>query len=399
MTASSLLPAPNLMPLMRYRDLAEAMGWLERAFDFEKQIAVTDSDGAVIYGQMTYRGGLLMMGAIRDTELDKLMRQPDEVGGAETQSCYIVVEDADAHYAKAREAGAEILLDIKSDGLGRRGYSCRDPQGHIWNFGTYSPGKGLTMTPPPAVPAETPVAAAAPARRPMRLMAIAALLAGLGAGGWWFGADIKSDLTRRVAEMSDQRAAAEASRAYAELVKVRAEKREADAAAAGLRKELDAERARRKDLEASQAHGGSALAEAQQARLAAESAVASLRTELQRAQEALEDAREARRVSEEKLAAAQAAAAAAPPASPAVTAAPPGGNESKIETSATQPLPLPERKPSEEDDTKSRDRPAAKARAARSKRPSTMGAGPRSLPPTYMVDLQSVPWPYNTWYK
>jgi uncharacterized glyoxalase superfamily protein PhnB len=123
MTASSLLPAPNLMPLMRYRDLAEAMSWLEQAFDFEKQIAVTDSDGDVIYGQMTYRGGLLMLGAIRDTELDKLMRQPDEVGGAETQSCYLVVEDADAHYAQAREAGAEILLDIKSDGLGRRGYS------------------------------------------------------------------------------------------------------------------------------------------------------------------------------------------------------------------------------------------------------------------------------------
>ncbi|MGE3229596.1 MAG: hypothetical protein AB7J30_09190, partial [Hyphomicrobium sp.] len=63
MTASSLLPAPNLMPLMRYRDLAEAMGWLEQAFAFEKQIAVSDAEGDVIYGQMLYRGGLIMLGA------------------------------------------------------------------------------------------------------------------------------------------------------------------------------------------------------------------------------------------------------------------------------------------------------------------------------------------------
>jgi uncharacterized glyoxalase superfamily protein PhnB len=143
MTASSNLPAPNLMPLMRYRDLAEAMSWLEQAFEFEKQVAVSDSDGSLIYGQMTYRGSLMMMGAVRETDLDKLMRQPDEVGNVETQSCYIVVEDADTHFARAQDAGAEIVLELKSDGLGRRGYSCRDPQGHIWNFGTYNPAQGL----------------------------------------------------------------------------------------------------------------------------------------------------------------------------------------------------------------------------------------------------------------
>ncbi len=70
-------------------------------------------DGNVIYAQMTYGTGMIMLGAVRDTDLDKLMRQPDEVGGVETQSCYVVVEGADAHYARSKNAGAEIVLEIK----------------------------------------------------------------------------------------------------------------------------------------------------------------------------------------------------------------------------------------------------------------------------------------------
>jgi uncharacterized glyoxalase superfamily protein PhnB len=67
------------------------------------------------------------------------MKQPDEIGGAETQSAYVVVPDADAHYARAKAAGAEILIDIKDEGYGGRGYGCRDLEGHIWYFGTYNP--------------------------------------------------------------------------------------------------------------------------------------------------------------------------------------------------------------------------------------------------------------------
>ncbi len=200
MTASSTLPAPNLMPLMRYRDLATAMTWLEQAFEFEKQIAVSDSDGAVIYGQMSYRGGLMMMGAVRDTDLDKLMRQPDEVGGVETQSCYLVVEDADAHYARAQSAGADIVLEIKSDGLGRRGYSCRDPEGHIWNFGTYNPGRGAQMPVPAVQESSSAVFSPEPApRRSRKLMGLIALL-GLGVATWWFASDIRADFMQRMAD-------------------------------------------------------------------------------------------------------------------------------------------------------------------------------------------------------
>jgi uncharacterized glyoxalase superfamily protein PhnB len=80
-----------------------------------------------------------MLGSVVDSEFGRLMKQPDEIGGAETQSCYVIVKDADAHYARAKAAGAKIVLDIKDEDYGGRGYSCRDPEGHIWTFGTYDP--------------------------------------------------------------------------------------------------------------------------------------------------------------------------------------------------------------------------------------------------------------------
>ena len=53
-----------------------------------------------------------------------------------------MVSDADAYYARAKASGAEIILEIQDDDFGGRSYACRDPEGHIWNFGTYDPWQG-----------------------------------------------------------------------------------------------------------------------------------------------------------------------------------------------------------------------------------------------------------------
>jgi uncharacterized glyoxalase superfamily protein PhnB len=45
----------------------------------------------------------------------------------------------DALYRRAKAAGAKIVLDIKDEDYGGRGFSCRDLEGHLWNFGTYDP--------------------------------------------------------------------------------------------------------------------------------------------------------------------------------------------------------------------------------------------------------------------
>jgi uncharacterized glyoxalase superfamily protein PhnB len=129
---------------MRYRDVAAAAEWLCTAFGFEKHSVVKGDDGAVAVAQLTVGPTMIMLLPVGGSELDQLMKQPDEIGGAETQVCYFFVADAQDHCARAKAAGAEILFDIEDQTNGGRSYSCRDPEGHLWNFGTYDPWRPQT---------------------------------------------------------------------------------------------------------------------------------------------------------------------------------------------------------------------------------------------------------------
>jgi uncharacterized glyoxalase superfamily protein PhnB len=129
----------TVIPCLRYRDAPAAIEWLCRTFGFEKQLVVPNPDGTIAHAQLSFGNGMLMLGSVVESEFGRLMRQPDEIGGAETQAPYVIVADADAIYARARAAGAKIVLEIKDEDYGGRGFSCRDPEGHLWNFGTYDP--------------------------------------------------------------------------------------------------------------------------------------------------------------------------------------------------------------------------------------------------------------------
>jgi uncharacterized glyoxalase superfamily protein PhnB len=128
-----------VMPTVRYRDVSAAIAWLCAAFGMEVHRVVAGEGGAPRYAELSFGGNLLMIVPIEDTAFGRLMVQPDEIGGVETQICYLHVEDVAVHWARARAAGAEIVLDLEDEANSGRGYSCRDPEGHVWSFGTYHP--------------------------------------------------------------------------------------------------------------------------------------------------------------------------------------------------------------------------------------------------------------------
>lgn len=105
---------------------------------FEKQLIVLDGDGGIAHAQLSFGTVRVMVAPATTARPARLMKMPGDVGGANTQNCYLVVSDADAARS-AREAGAEIVLDIKDEDYGGRGFTCRDPEGHIWSLGTYDP--------------------------------------------------------------------------------------------------------------------------------------------------------------------------------------------------------------------------------------------------------------------
>ncbi len=131
----------TVIPCLRYRDAPSAMDWLCNTFGFERQFVVPGDGGTIAHAQLRYGNGMIMLGSVVDSEYGRSIRQPDEVGGFGTQSIYVVVSDPDAIYNQARAAGAPIVIEIKDEDYGRRGFSCRDPEGHLWNFGSYDPWK------------------------------------------------------------------------------------------------------------------------------------------------------------------------------------------------------------------------------------------------------------------
>jgi uncharacterized glyoxalase superfamily protein PhnB len=131
----------TIIPSLRYRDALTAIEWLVTAFGFKKQAVYLGPDNkTVMHAQLTFGGGMIMLGSVDNGgEAGKFMVQPDEIGFRETQGTYLVVPDADAVYATAKAAGAEMVIDIRDMDYGGRAFTCRDLEGHLWSIGTYDP--------------------------------------------------------------------------------------------------------------------------------------------------------------------------------------------------------------------------------------------------------------------
>lgn len=136
------MKAKSIIPSILYKDVIAAIEWLCNAFGFEKHLIVPGENGLIVHAQLTLGNIMIMIGsAKRQSEYSKLIRQPSDVGNFETQSPYIVLaeEDIVAHYEKAKEHGAKMVIELRTEDYGGKNYSCYDLEGHLWNFGSYDP--------------------------------------------------------------------------------------------------------------------------------------------------------------------------------------------------------------------------------------------------------------------
>lgn len=129
----------TVIPSLRYRDALATIDWLCKAFGFQKHAVYADGN-IVHHAQLTFGRGMIMLGSVEnESAWSQRIVQPDEIGGRETQACYVVVADCAAHYQRAKDAGAEIVDPLATKDYGGSGYSARDPEGHLWSFGDYDP--------------------------------------------------------------------------------------------------------------------------------------------------------------------------------------------------------------------------------------------------------------------
>ena len=114
---------PRISAAVFYDDAARAIAWLCEAFGFEVRLKVEGEGGRIEHSELTFGEGLIMVGSSggrSDRPVPFPCRSPRSLGGANTQTLCICVDDVDAHCERARAAGAKIVEAPRNAGL-RRG--------------------------------------------------------------------------------------------------------------------------------------------------------------------------------------------------------------------------------------------------------------------------------------
>lgn len=131
----------NVTPMLSYQDAEAALTWLAGAFGFTETARYPMPDGSIGHAEMrTEAGGTIMLAeptpAYRSpaahaetcAEAAEWLKVPYVVDGV-----HVIVPDVDAHFARARAAGATILGELGDTEHGRL-YRAADPEGHRWMF-------------------------------------------------------------------------------------------------------------------------------------------------------------------------------------------------------------------------------------------------------------------------
>lgn len=128
-----------MIPFLRYCDATAAMAFLEKGFGFETRFVATDDRGRVVHAQVSYGDGMLMLSDVQDEGEHSVHIMTAREAGKPTGGIYVVVDDVDAHAARALAAGADIFYPPEDQDYGGRAYSCLDLEGNLWSFGSYDP--------------------------------------------------------------------------------------------------------------------------------------------------------------------------------------------------------------------------------------------------------------------
>jgi PhnB protein len=118
----------TITPYLLYEDVDAALTFLSKAFGFKEVLRYTGEAGYVNHAEMRIGDGKIYLGDPGDQ-----YRNPKRLG-SETVGIYVLVDDVDGHFERAKAAGAEIREEPTDQEYGERRYTAVDPEGHHWYF-------------------------------------------------------------------------------------------------------------------------------------------------------------------------------------------------------------------------------------------------------------------------
>ena len=119
-----------VIPVLVYEDLQAAHDFLVDAFGFTSGGLHRVDDGTVVHAEVRHGDAAIWLHRETDEhEMASPRGATTSPGGLE-----VVVPDVDAHYARAKAAGARIDSEPTDQDYGLREYGARDPENHRWWF-------------------------------------------------------------------------------------------------------------------------------------------------------------------------------------------------------------------------------------------------------------------------
>ncbi len=132
----------RVVPFIGYEDSAAAIDWLERAFGFvEDRSARYEADGTISHAELDLGGARIYLSTPSGYANPHSIRKESERARRAYDNPWVIdghfveVDDLDAHYERAKAAGATILREPEDPGIGHRIYAAEDLEGHRWMFG------------------------------------------------------------------------------------------------------------------------------------------------------------------------------------------------------------------------------------------------------------------------
>ena len=133
MRTETFVPAfERIIPLLTYQDIPAAHDFLVRAFGFDAGGVYRNADGQPVHGEVRVGGTSIWLHRVT---AEHKLNSPLAADVANS-GLVVYVDDVDAHYERARAAGATIDADPADQPYGQREYGARDLEGHRWWFAT-----------------------------------------------------------------------------------------------------------------------------------------------------------------------------------------------------------------------------------------------------------------------
>lgn len=120
----------TVTPYLIIKDVAKSMDFYRKAFNAAGLMHIRDSAGRTMHAEIQIGSSLIILA---DEQPEMQILSPESLGGTPV-ALHLYVQNADALFHQALQAGAQVVSPMKDQLSGDRCGSVRDPFGHLWHL-------------------------------------------------------------------------------------------------------------------------------------------------------------------------------------------------------------------------------------------------------------------------